>query len=503
MRLMLHNFRKDARRLWPVVLLACAVLAMLARIDRWRADRLAGPTESWLTILLTMAWACLAALVVLEEPLTGDRNFWTTRPHRWPALLGAKVLFVVLAIHLPSCIASAYVLASRGFSPAVYLSVLIEQQLLLFGVVTLPAMALASLVRSFTHAVIAMFVVGAVMLIFNGGFQSFPDFARLHTAMRDAVARILIAVPAAAVIWLQYARRRLLPARAIAVTAALAVASLSTWFPARADYPKTPAAPRILVRPAALTPEIIQRVGGDQPAVLIPISIASVRIPGFFHVQNPDIEIDAPGEATLHSITPSVERSGQKIEITSMFLFESQEVWLMLRFSRFGWSRVKDARVTIRGAAAFDFYRPGRTTILGTNASADVPDLGRCSSTLREDSVYDNGGLKLLCESPADLRAANVVLRHEFSGRQWKFGLNSLFPFMAGPHESWLSPLHRAQSFFSVTSAISSDSRSEWRVPAAIIPWSHFEITPEIPTGAALATFTFKDVALADYDIRR
>ena len=38
MRLMLHNFRKDARRLWPAVLVTLVMLATLARADRWRGD---------------------------------------------------------------------------------------------------------------------------------------------------------------------------------------------------------------------------------------------------------------------------------------------------------------------------------------------------------------------------------------------------------------------------------------------------------------------------------
>ena len=112
-----------------------------------------------------VAWACLAALAVLEEPLVGDQNFWTTRPHRWTALLGAKLIFVVLAIHLPSFVADLFVLAARGFPPAVYLGDLLVKQILFFGVIILPSIALASLVRNFTHFVITAFTIAAGLAI--------------------------------------------------------------------------------------------------------------------------------------------------------------------------------------------------------------------------------------------------------------------------------------------------------------------------------------------------
>ena len=170
MRLMLLTFKKDARRLWPAAAATWVMLAALADADRWRADWIPSPMEGWMNLLLTMAWVCLAALAVLEEPLVGDRNFWTTRPHRWPALLAAKLVFVVLAIHLPSLLADLFVLTARGFSPAAYSGDLLLKQVLFFGAVTLPSIALASLVRNFTHFIIAVFTIAAGIAILTAEF---------------------------------------------------------------------------------------------------------------------------------------------------------------------------------------------------------------------------------------------------------------------------------------------------------------------------------------------
>ena len=44
MHLVLLTLLKDARRLWPAVAIALALLALLARTDRWRADPMIGAT---------------------------------------------------------------------------------------------------------------------------------------------------------------------------------------------------------------------------------------------------------------------------------------------------------------------------------------------------------------------------------------------------------------------------------------------------------------------------
>src|ERR1035438_3213039 len=148
MKLVLHTFRKDVRRLWPAALVSLVLLATLTRTDRWRSDTLVSSAEGWLNLVVPLAWACLIALAVLEEPLAGDRHFWLTRPHRWPALLAAKLIFALLFVHVPSLIADAYILAAHGFPPFESLPHLLWKQLAFAAFVTLPALALAAMIRS-------------------------------------------------------------------------------------------------------------------------------------------------------------------------------------------------------------------------------------------------------------------------------------------------------------------------------------------------------------------
>ena len=503
MRLMLHTLQKDLRRLWPPVLVTWIMLLTLARADRWRGDWIPSALEGWMTMLLTMAWACLTTLAIQEEPPVGDRNFWTTRPHRWPSLLAAKFVFVALAIHLPAFLADVYILASRGFSPFAYLPDLFWKQILLFGAITLPSVALASLVRSFTHFVIVAFLIATGILILNGGFQSYPEFIPQQYELHHALERIVLAAASVAVIWIQYARRSTLPARAIAICATLAAVAIAAWLPARAEYTvgAAPNPPGISLRNAPLD------AGSDMPPdgpvmVSVPLAIDFGARSDPYHIPDVDIEITASDGIRLQSVRSSPNRPFQKIDLWALIAAPPDRpaaVSLNLRFSRTAWERIKNASAHIRGAAAFEFYRSGPTTSFPTQGTTTIPGIGRCTSLVAEQN-YNDGALKVECESPRELPAASLRLRHESSGRQWGMQRLSLpGRLLSGPHDTWLSPLQRRQSSFSLTYATNPSPSGWWLVPIALLPATHLEITPEIPTGRTLAHFDFADVPLAQW----
>jgi hypothetical protein len=96
-----------------------------------------------------------------------------------------------------------------------------------------------------------------------------------------------------------------------------------------------------------------------------------------------------------------------------------------------------------------------------------------------------------------------ITLRHEASGREWRQRLNSSARITPGPHETWLSPLHRGQTFFHLTDFAESAPGSQWLVPRSYVASARVEITPEILTGRSLAAFDFADVALGDWVMRQ
>ena len=127
--MILHIFKKDVRRLWPAIAVSLAVLGSLTWHDRWRSDRIVGEIEGYLNLLVPLAWACLLAVAVEQEPLVGDRQFWITRPYRRRDVLAAKLLFAALFVHLPMLVSDCWILQLRGFPPLSYTGELLAKQL--------------------------------------------------------------------------------------------------------------------------------------------------------------------------------------------------------------------------------------------------------------------------------------------------------------------------------------------------------------------------------------
>jgi hypothetical protein len=76
MHLIVHIFKKDVRHLWWGIAVALLLRAWIAFLDA----RGATADLPDFSLLLMVAWACLIALAVQDDPLAGDRQFWITRP---------------------------------------------------------------------------------------------------------------------------------------------------------------------------------------------------------------------------------------------------------------------------------------------------------------------------------------------------------------------------------------------------------------------------------------
>jgi hypothetical protein len=113
--------------------------------------------------------------------------------------------------------------------------------------------------------------------------------------------------------------------------------------------------------------------------------------------------------------------------------------------------------------------------------------------------------LKLVCESLEERPAASVTLRHEASGWKRQVNLDPPVRYASGLHEKWFSPLHVGEFYFHILTddlRASYPGATEFMIPAAYVSSATFEITPDIPTGHALARFDFGEVALAPLALR-
>ncbi len=112
-----------------------------------------------LMLLLMLAIWYLVALMVYQEPLPGDRQFWLTRPYSRLKLLAAKVLFVIVFINLPLFLSDCFILGAQGFPIGSSLPQLLLRQFPFTALFILPSFAIATVTRGVVQFVFAWFII--------------------------------------------------------------------------------------------------------------------------------------------------------------------------------------------------------------------------------------------------------------------------------------------------------------------------------------------------------
>jgi hypothetical protein len=164
-----------------------------------------------LTEFLTpLACWLLVISAVHEERLVGDKQYWLTRPFSWKTLLVEKALLLLVFINLPMLVFQCVAMAMAGFSPLDWVSALIWRQVFVSIFFVMPAVAMGAVTRSLGQVVIIAVAVylgsalGASILV---GGRSASNWGNLGW-MKQCEAALLMLAGTAAVVALQYARRR-------------------------------------------------------------------------------------------------------------------------------------------------------------------------------------------------------------------------------------------------------------------------------------------------------
>ena len=506
MRLMLHIFKKDVRRLWWAVAATLLLLAALAHADRWRADWIVGSTEGWLALLLPLAWCCLIALAVNQEPLVDDREFWMTRPYRWPTLLGSKLLFVALFIHLPSLIADAAILGFRGFQPLAYVPQLFWKQIVLAAVLTVPAMALAALMKNIAHFLLAaILILGAAAYLAGVADPIRAPWIPMDE-VRYSLAALVLALPACALVLVQYARRRTVPAR-IAGTAAVVLAGLlfgylPSTFTNRVRAMLYPA--HVIVVHLSSSPQESYPYNSDNGSgpvqVGLPLTVSGLSATSDVQFGRPTLEIVGPEGQRYRTPARSPSRNFATIDLDAYTNFGLQN-WLVLRLRRSVYDRIKNGKILVKGICTLALHRQGETTWMPIGASQAAAGIGRCSTIVEPSNLYSDAMLKVLCESPYAIPAlTRVRLWRPETGRVWDHRLGDGGTPVSGPRESWLSPLNRMNTHFQLAPAAAANGYGQqWLVPRDALANGKLAITPYPTTAWAVVDFDFPDITLSDY----
>jgi hypothetical protein len=484
MREILVILKKDVRRLWWQIAAAAAMSATVGWMDARRAVAQPGIVEGLLNMMLPLVWACLIAQAVLGEPLVGDREFWMTRPYRWPRLLTAKVLFVALFVHLPSLLTDAAILAARGYNPLAALPQLLAKQLLLAEGLTLPAMTLAALVSNLAQFVIGVPVLFVTLTAALGFAQAFPlPQAVAHTAIA------FLAVAAAAIALLQYRGRRTRLARILAASTLLAAGLLAALAAGQQSFALNLAESRAANTHATMTlappdPQAVHGPFGRRVFTTLPFSFSGLPESDEAQMASVSMDISAANGVRYHydPLRTDFDMGAGLIAHGSTSLF--------LGLAHAAYDRIKDSKVTISGTAGFVVYERGQEVRLPVGPARDVSESIHCSSNLYV-GPYDDGSLDVFCDSPSRGGVLADIGIYELSKGVLRkarpaFGSNG----SPSPLVAWLSPLGRRQLSFLVPSSYWTGDELAER-PIAIVP--------ERLAGYSTVSFKAPDIDLREY----
>lgn len=204
-------FLKDVRRLRVELVISMAALALLT----WAEWQLCTPARNpqWYnqllpSLILFLAWWLMIAQLIHGDALTGDRQFWATRPYVWYQLLLAKVLFVVACIGVPLLASQAVLVLIDGVPLLPNFAEMIHTGFATLVVGILPIAAIAVITRSLSRWMIGLAVL-IILMIGMAALDSEIPNSHVPTGIElsDTLQAIAFACLAGFGITMKYARR--------------------------------------------------------------------------------------------------------------------------------------------------------------------------------------------------------------------------------------------------------------------------------------------------------
>lgn len=226
-----HILRKDWRLLWPMV----AVVVAIQIGYEWAAygSGLFGENQAAEALQrpLTLAWfigiAALVVAVIHQDPIPGVDQDWLIRPLKRMHLLLAKLIFLASTISAPMFMLNLAHALAMGIPVGASFSAVLAKELFIFLCFIVPVAALAAATRNMTELIVlsaALVLIYAVSLSLSAFFLGADWCPTCHSGMawlQHLGQHIGILLGAAAILFLQYHRRRSAAARALAMVGAV------------------------------------------------------------------------------------------------------------------------------------------------------------------------------------------------------------------------------------------------------------------------------------------
>lgn len=381
MRQALHIFGKDVRCLTYEITAALVLLATYVYFSVARAGFLSSDPGS--EFLLPLAAWVLIARLIHAEALPGTRQFWLTRPYSRSSLLTAKVLFVLVFLSLPKLLADAIIVRSYGFSLAASLPGLLWSQILLFALIVVPIMALATLTSSTAQLFFStLFVLLAVLI-----GSAFP-FGPMNWILHSYTAATLT-VGAVVIVVLQYSQRRTGRARFAGILLLLVVMGglfipLSTVASLQGRLSKQRiAASQVRValdseRQSALRPfgsrDSTTSTGDRRTRIYIPLQVMDVPKDS----DGGELDVIMIGSDLRIEGADGTRWPSRNFMETPLVAFRQLPTGVSASVPNDFYDRVKDQPVILRGTAYLTVFGNRRTTPVGSELT-HLPGIGACA----------------------------------------------------------------------------------------------------------------------------
>lgn len=382
----IHIFRKDLLHLWPetLVVLLLFVAFCWAAPSGWSGSQYVGVAALLAAFLkfflMPVSWLVVISRLIHDEPLVGDRQFWTSRPYHWAKLLAAKAIYLGVFLYLPFLLMQVFLLKRAGLYPTTVIPALLHNLLLLTAIIVVPLAAIAAVTATFARMLLS--TIGAVIyLLIVGLGLLYLVFRRMPPpGLESWVLALVVVLPLAALVY-QYATRRSSITRAMLLGTPLLVAVLLVILPATAlirhAYPLAASAtdPKLAPVSAELLPKTAPagalRVGNGMVEVGLPVATSGIDEQSNYTVKGSAVTLDAAG---VHWTSPYLNQFGTEINAYRPGLLVPVAMPLDV------FSRVKATPTDVHLSLAVDHLKlDPASTWKATAEPFAVPGHGRCT----------------------------------------------------------------------------------------------------------------------------
>ncbi|HEX4164194.1 MAG TPA: hypothetical protein VHZ55_01865 [Bryobacteraceae bacterium] len=442
--------------------------------------------SSLLGVLLVLAWWYLIALLVQDEALPGDRQFWLTRPYVRRDLIAAKLLFLLSFISVPWLLADCAILAAQNLPVAVNFPAILLRQVACLTLFILPALLIAMVTSGVKQFLLAFFIAAlgfvGLSLLLNSHSGNVVIGSQNVRWTAEWIERIVILVLAVSfVIWL-YSSRRTTAGRIVlgAVGAWFllgpGVGNMPNWKVVNSRTPREIDTSGIGVSSRAQDETRSYSGGsayGQAEYFLVDVPIRVTGLP-------PNVELGGYSGGMTYQLSSGDGAIKELTHTASEIKAVNGDYLQVINMPVRQWESLKMQRLTLRTSFQLTpFTVSVATRIPATYKRATrIADVGDCK--------VDRASFGLSCKAGVwQPQRFRIQLRGETTDTGVNF--ESPYPLIVGlsPVQKWVAPF---------TALSQSEVAGMLAQPRAVI-----EVSPERPLGEFRRTLVLPNVRLGDY----